>query len=184
MCHDAAEVEKLKDYHTELREALPDIQEGIDHARTAIKSAELASDRAEALSTAALALKAGVDWLEAGTPFILAEGVHGVRALRERFPGVPIVADLKIMDGGYLETEMMAKAGATQVVGMGRAHEETLRAEFLSGCRYAIQPAQNYTVDTRVPRKFCRKIGQRGLWAWFTQRHTFVDKMRCFKVPP
>ena len=34
----------------------------------------------EALATAAMALEAGVDWLEAGTPLILAEGMHGVRA--------------------------------------------------------------------------------------------------------
>jgi 3-hexulose-6-phosphate synthase/6-phospho-3-hexuloisomerase len=90
-------------------------------------------DRAEALVTAALALRAGVDWLEAGTPFILAEGVHGVRALRERFPDTPIVADLKIMDGGYLEAEMMAKAGATHVVVMARAHEETLKCVVKAG---------------------------------------------------
>ena len=90
-------------------------------------------DRAEALATAELALRAGVDWLEAGTPFILAEGLHGVRALRERFPGVPIVADLKTMDGGYLEAEMMAKAGATHVVVMARAHAESGPAQRLGG---------------------------------------------------
>ena len=33
-----------------------------------------------------MALRAGVDWLEAGTPLIIAEGMNGVRALRERFP--------------------------------------------------------------------------------------------------
>src|SRR5437868_5588652 len=82
---------------------------------------------AEALDTARLALRAGVDWHEAGTPFILAEGLHGVRALRQNFPNVPIVADLKTMDGGYLEAEMMAKAGATHVVVMARAHEETIK---------------------------------------------------------
>lgn len=76
------------------------------------------TDLAEALSTAEVALCAGVDWLEAGTPLLLAEGLHGVRALRQRFPSVPIVADLKTMDGGYLEAEMMAKAGATHVVVM------------------------------------------------------------------
>ena len=81
----------------------------------------------EALKTAEMALRAGVDWLEAGTPLILAEGLHGVRALREQFPDTPIVADLKTMDGGYLEAEMMAKAGATHVVVMARAHEETIR---------------------------------------------------------
>ncbi len=87
----------------------------------------------EALETAALAMRAGVDWLEAGTPLILAEGLHGVRKLREAFPRVPIVADLKTMDGGYLEAEMMAKAGATHVVVMARAHEETIKCVVQAG---------------------------------------------------
>jgi 3-hexulose-6-phosphate synthase len=87
----------------------------------------------EALSTAAMAMRAGFDWLEAGTPFILAEGLHGVRKLREAFPGVPIVADLKTMDGGYLEAEMMFKAGATHVVVMARAHEETINCVVKAG---------------------------------------------------
>jgi 3-hexulose-6-phosphate synthase len=91
------------------------------------------TDIDEALETAAMALRAGVDWLEAGTPLILAEGLHGVKKLRAAFPGIPIVADLKTMDGGYLETEMMAKAGATHVVVMARAHEETIRCVVKAG---------------------------------------------------
>lgn len=91
------------------------------------------TDIDEAVATAALALRAGVDWLEAGTPLILAEGLHGVRRLRAAFPAVPIVADLKTMDGGYLEAEMMAKAGATHVVVMARAHEETIRCVVKAG---------------------------------------------------
>ena len=88
---------------------------------------------AEALSTAETARRAGVDWLEAGTPLIIAEGMRGVRALRERFPEVPIVADLKTMDGGYLEAELMFKAGATHVVVMARAHAETIRCVVKAG---------------------------------------------------
>ena len=87
----------------------------------------------EALRTADLALRAGVDWLEAGTPLILAEGTRGVRELRARYPDVPIVADLKIMDGGALEAELMAKAGATMVVVMGQAHEETIELVVKAG---------------------------------------------------
>lgn len=93
----------------------------------------------EALETAAMAIRAGVDWLEAGTPLILAEGLHGVRKLREAFPGVPIVADLKTMDGGYLEAEMMAKAGATHVVVMARAHEETIKCVVKAGRDFGIK---------------------------------------------
>ena len=92
----------------------------------------------EAIETAELARGAGVDWLEAGTPLILAQGLNAVRELRARFPGVPIVADLKTMDGGYLEAEMMAKAGATHVVVMARAHEETLRVVVKAGKDYGI----------------------------------------------
>jgi 3-hexulose-6-phosphate synthase/6-phospho-3-hexuloisomerase len=93
----------------------------------------------EALTTAAMALRAGVDWLEAGTPLILAEGLHGVKKLREAFPHTPIVADLKTMDGGYLEAEMMAKAGATHVVVMARAHEETIKCVVKAGRDYNIK---------------------------------------------
>lgn len=87
----------------------------------------------EALATAEMALRAGVDWLEVGTPLIIAEGMHGVRALRQRFPDTPIVADLKTMDGGYLEAELMAQAGATHVVVMSAAHDETIRCVVQAG---------------------------------------------------
>jgi 3-hexulose-6-phosphate synthase len=93
----------------------------------------------EALETAALALRAGVDWLEAGTPLLLAEGLHGVRELRAAFPGIPLVADLKTMDGGYLEAEMMAKAGATHVVVMARAHPETIKVVVKAGADLGIK---------------------------------------------
>jgi 3-hexulose-6-phosphate synthase len=73
----------------------------------------------EALETAALALRAGVDWLEAGTPLILAEGLHGVRKLRE--------------------AEMMAKAGATHVVVMARAHAETIKCVVKAGKDFGIE---------------------------------------------
>lgn len=93
----------------------------------------------EALETARLAVRCGVDWLEAGTPLIIAEGMNGVRALRKEFPGVPIVADLKTMDGGWLEAEMMAKAGATHVVVMERAHPETVKMVVRAGKDFGVR---------------------------------------------
>jgi 3-hexulose-6-phosphate synthase len=93
----------------------------------------------EALDHARKAVRAGVDWLEAGTPLILAEGLHGVQALRQEFPRHPIIADLKTMDGGYLEAEMMAKAGATHVVVMARAHPATIKAVVKAGRDYGVK---------------------------------------------
>ena len=105
----------------------------------------------EALETAEIAVSAGVDWLEAGTPLILAEGLRAVEGLRKRFPDHPIVADLKTMDGGYLEAEMMAKAGANCVVVMGRAHEATIRRVVDAGRDFGIQVmGDNLAADDRV----------------------------------
>jgi 3-hexulose-6-phosphate synthase len=93
----------------------------------------------EAIDTAHLAIRAGVDWLEAGTPLIIAEGMNGVRALRSEFPGIPIVADLKTMDGGWLEAQLMAAAGATHVVVMERAHPETVKMVVKAGKDFGIK---------------------------------------------
>ena len=93
----------------------------------------------EAIQTAEMAMRAGVDWLEAGTPLIIAAGMAGVRALHEQFPQTPIVADLKTMDGGWLEAEMMARAGATHVVVMARAHEETVRCVVQAGRDFGVK---------------------------------------------
>jgi 3-hexulose-6-phosphate synthase len=97
------------------------------------------TDLDEAVDTARIAVEAGVDWLEAGTPLLLAEGLRGVRALRAAFADHPIVADLKTMDGGYLEAEMMAKAGATHVVVMARAHPETIKVVVKAGRDFGIK---------------------------------------------
>ncbi len=97
------------------------------------------TDISESIEIAEIAVDAGVDWIEAGTPLLLAEGLHAVTALRKRFPNHPIVADLKIMDGGYLETEMMAKVGATHVVVMGVAHPATIRA--------VVRAAKDYDIE-------------------------------------
>jgi 3-hexulose-6-phosphate synthase len=93
----------------------------------------------EALDHARKAVRAGIDWLEAGTPLILAEGLHAVETLRHEFPRHHIVADLKTMDGGYLEAEMMAKAGATHVVVMARAHRATLKMVVKAGRDYGVK---------------------------------------------
>jgi 3-hexulose-6-phosphate synthase len=80
----------------------------------------------DALRVATIAVEAGADWLEIGTPLVLAAGTNAVRALRREFPNHPLIADLKVMDGGYGETRMYGDAGADAVVVMGRAHDATV----------------------------------------------------------
>ncbi len=93
----------------------------------------------EAMALARGAVRAGADWLEAGTPLILAEGLRCVQAFRDEFPTVPIVADLKTMDGAGLEAEMMFKAGANMTVVMGQAHDASLIEQVKMARRYGGQ---------------------------------------------
>lgn len=44
-----------------------------------------------------------VDIFEIGSPFIIAEGMHAVRAFRKKFPEKEILADTKIVDAGEYE---------------------------------------------------------------------------------
>ena len=129
----------------------------------------------EALETARTAVRAGVDWLEAGTPLIIAEGMNGVRALRAEFPRVPIVADLKTMDGGWLEAEMMAKAGATHVVVMERAHAETVKMVVKAGKDLGVQVmGDNLAAEDKIAA--ARRLEDLG--CDFVIHHTGYDERR------
>ena len=132
----------------------------------------------DALATAAVAVDAGVDWLEAGTPLIQAHGLRAVERLRSAFPDHPIVADLKIMDGGYLETEMAARAGATHVVVMGRAHEATLRKSVEAGRKYGVKVmGDNLAAGDRVE---CARWLE-SLGVDFIVHHIGFDERRMVK---
>ena len=135
-------------------------------------------DVEEALSTARMAMRAGVDWLEAGTPLIIAHGMLGVRALRKEFPKVAIVADLKTMDGGYLEAEMMARAGANLVVVMGRAHEATIRKVVEAGKKYGIKVmGDNLAAEDRV----ANAVWMESLGVDFIVHHIGFDERGLIK---
>ncbi len=64
------------------------------------------------------------DILEAGTPLIKNEGMKAVKVLSSF--DIPVMADMKAMDTGYLEVEMAAQAGASIVSVMGCAPLETI----------------------------------------------------------
>lgn len=78
------------------------------------------------------AVEGTVDRIEIGTPLIVREGVRSVRAVRERFPHLPIVADLKIMDAGKEEADVAFAAGADEVTVLAVADDDTVRGAVAS----------------------------------------------------
>ncbi len=75
-----------------------------------------------------IAIKVGgyVDIIEAGTPLIKSEGIKVIRILRALFPDKKILADLKIMDAGTLESSIAFDAGADIISVCARASYETV----------------------------------------------------------
>jgi len=110
--------------------------------------------------------------LEAGTPLIKSEGLDAVRTLRELFPNTPIVADMKTMDAGRIETESAAKAGATIVTVSGTATEFTIRECVEAGRHYGVQVAVDL-LGVANPASFARRLADWGV-AW-VDVHCAID---------
>ncbi|OYT56579.1 bifunctional hexulose-6-phosphate synthase/ribonuclease regulator [Euryarchaeota archaeon ex4484_162] len=89
-----------------------------------------------AIEIAKESIAGGADWIEAGTPLIKSEGLEIVRQLKKLFPNHTVVADMKTMDTGALETEMASKAGADVVCILGAADDATIKDAIKSARRY------------------------------------------------
>ncbi|MFV0453095.1 MAG: 3-hexulose-6-phosphate synthase [Propioniciclava sp.] len=67
-----------------------------------------------------------IDVFEVGTPVILKEGLAPVRALKEAFPDLCVLADSKIVDGGEGESRDACEAGADIVTVLAYAADQTI----------------------------------------------------------
>jgi 3-hexulose-6-phosphate synthase / 6-phospho-3-hexuloisomerase len=92
-----------------------------------------------ALQIAHEAVHGGADWIEAGTLLIKSEGVRAIRSLRDEFPDVTIIADMKVADTGALEVEMAAKAGASIVCILADADDSVVAEAVRSARKYGIR---------------------------------------------
>lgn len=68
-----------------------------------------------------------VDIVEIGTPIVINEGLHAVKAMKEAFPHLDVLADLKVMDAGGYEIIKASEAGADLVTVLGVANDKTIQ---------------------------------------------------------
>jgi 3-hexulose-6-phosphate synthase len=69
-----------------------------------------------------------IDIVEVGTPMIMREGMLPVRMIKEKYPGLVVLADTKIVDGGDIESEDAFEAGADIVTVLAVSADATIRA--------------------------------------------------------
>lgn len=67
-----------------------------------------------------------VDIVEVGTPIIMLEGQLGIIKLREKYPNMVILDDMKIVDGGKLEAGYACAAGADIITVLACADDLTI----------------------------------------------------------
>ena len=83
-----------------------------------------------------------VDIIEVGTPIIINEGLHAVKALAESQPNTTVLADLKVMDAGSYEVSVAAAAGAKIVTILAAAEDSTIKG--------AVEEAKKHGVEILV----------------------------------
>ncbi|MFW6120487.1 MAG: 3-hexulose-6-phosphate synthase [Petrotogales bacterium] len=138
----------------------------------------LNADRA--LSIAKESVEGGADWLEAGTPLIKSEGMNIVRQLKQTFPNKTLVADMKTMDTGALETEMAAKAGADIICVLAASDDSTILDALKSAQSYGSKIMVDLIgVKDKIKRaKKLEKIGVNYLCM-----HVGIDEQMMGKKP-
>jgi 3-hexulose-6-phosphate synthase len=67
-----------------------------------------------------------IDIVEIGTPLIFREGLSLVGRVREQFPELMVLADLKIVDAGEMEASLAFQAGVDIVTVLGFAPDQTI----------------------------------------------------------
>lgn len=68
-----------------------------------------------------------IDIVEIGTPVVINEGLRAVKEIKDEFPSLKVLADLKIMDAGGYEVMKASEAGADIITVLGVSDDSTIK---------------------------------------------------------
>jgi 3-hexulose-6-phosphate synthase len=68
-----------------------------------------------------------IDIVEIGTPVVINEGLRAVKEIKDEFPALKVLADLKIMDAGGYEVMKASEAGADIITVLGVSDDSTIK---------------------------------------------------------
>ena len=121
-----------------------------------------------------------VDIYEVGTPVIMKEGMRPVRALKERYPDLCVLADTKIMDGGALECEDVCEAGADIVTVLALADNATIAEVAETAHRYDRKVLADLICVRDIPGR-AKELADMGVD--YIGVHTGVDMQKAGRTP-
>ena len=68
-----------------------------------------------------------IDIVEIGTPVVINEGLRAVKEIKEAFPSLTVLADLKIMDAAGYEVMKASEAGADIITVLAAAEDMSIK---------------------------------------------------------
>jgi 3-hexulose-6-phosphate synthase len=68
-----------------------------------------------------------IDIVEIGTPVVINEGLRAVKEMKQAFPNLKVLADLKVMDAAGYEVMKASEAGADIITILGAAEDMTIK---------------------------------------------------------
>ncbi len=83
------------------------------------------------------------DIIEVGTPLSLMEGIRAVREIKERYPNITVLDDIKLCDGGKRSVRACLEEGADIVTVLGVSDDATI----LAGIQEAHKLGKELMVD-------------------------------------
>lgn len=121
-----------------------------------------------------------IDIIEIGTPFIVREGLHAVRAFRRAFPDKEILADVKIMDAGEAEAAVCFEAGANYVTVLAVTDILTVQACVDTARQYRGRVVADMICVTDVEKRMTEleAVGVRDIAV-----HTGIDQQHAGRTP-
>ncbi|MCV9886649.1 3-hexulose-6-phosphate synthase [Metabacillus halosaccharovorans] len=113
-----------------------------------------------------------IDIVEIGTPVVINEGLRAVKEVKEAFPDLTVLADLKVMDAGGYEVLKASEAGAGIVTILGATDDATIKG--------AVEEAKKHGTKILVDMINVKDIEQRakeidGLGVDYICVHTGYD---------
>ncbi len=137
-------------------------------------------EKNKALEIAKKCSEAGAHIIEAGTPLIKSEGIGVVTDLKRIAPGRKIVADMKTMDTGYLETKLAAEAGADMVSILGAADNNTIREALKAGREFGVEIVCDL-INVQNPVERAKELERMGVD--YVALHLGIDQQKNSEYP-
>ena len=115
-------------------------------------------------------LKDLIDIVEIGTPFSIMQPIEIINDFKKISPCLRVLADYKIMDGGYALAEIAYKAGADIVTVSAQTWDETILQ--------TIQAARDYGKQVLVDMMGIKEedIAERGFAAHWKYKHATISQ--------